>query len=434
MSIDIQRDINGVLQHIGRISKEDTSTPYFTYDAAYLNTPHAQPLSFSLPLQEEAFSEKRFRPYFEGLLPEGTALDNLVADLGIRRDDYLGILAHCGLDCIGDVVVDAGAYRSSRAYELLSFEKLKDFSGKPFSVAQEQVFSRLSLAGTQNKCGLFHDDSKPLRSGWYRPLGGAPSNYILKFARAELPDLMLIEYLCLTCARVCGLNVPPTHLLDLGRPALCIKRFDRGKATGEILNGQSVPSRLHQEDLSQAFGLIPASKYFELDPSTAAAVALFLRTHSAYPARDIVELARIVCFDYLIGNCDNHLKNRSVIYAPQGGFSSLAPVYDVVSTTYYARFSRKMGMRIGSASHIDAIVPADFIQFAQELGISQKILEKIAQELAEKSVSALRSIAEALIFEGFTQAGYVADNMEEDMLPRLEVLRKVAAQEIPSPH
>ena len=46
----------------------------FRYHEDYLASPAAAPLSLSLPLQAEPYTEEQLTPYFRGLLPEGAAL------------------------------------------------------------------------------------------------------------------------------------------------------------------------------------------------------------------------------------------------------------------------------------------------------------------------------------------------------------------------
>ena len=91
-----------------------------------------------------------------------------------------------------------------------------------------------------------------------------------------------------------------------------------------------------------------------------------LRTSHGTPG-DIDQLARIAVFDYLVGNCDNHLKNLSVLH--EGGHVRLALAYDVVRTTFFERFSREMGRRLGSTRSIDDVRPSDFALLAKDLGM-----------------------------------------------------------------
>lgn len=169
-------------------------------------------------------------------------------------------------------------------------ELLAEENSFPVS-AKLQSESRLSLAGTQSKTGLFHDENASIDEGWYQPLGGAPSNYIVKYASADLPDLTVTEALSMSAAHACGVRIAPFALLGDTFPAMCSKRFDRienlGASVAVAANTSDrilrAPLRLHQEDFTQALGLMPGSKYAELEPSTAKAVADFIQTHFAAP-------------------------------------------------------------------------------------------------------------------------------------------------------
>ena len=51
-----------------------------------------------------------------------------------------------------------------------------------------------------------------------------------------------------------------------------------------------------------------------------------------------------VYLDYLLGNCDNHLKNFSVLYDESMRIAQLSPAYDILDTTIYARVADEMGI------------------------------------------------------------------------------------------
>ena len=53
---------------------------------------------------------------------------------------------------------------------------------------------------------------------------------------------------------------------------------------------------------------------------------------SRRPVLDLDKLLNAVIFNFLIGNCDAHGKNFSLLYL---GELQLAPLYDVVCTLYY---------------------------------------------------------------------------------------------------
>ena len=87
---------------VGTLDGRGTS---FSYDAEYLGMSGATPLSLSLPLRFERFGGEEIRPYFEGLLAEGGARAAVASELGLVEEDWVGILAACGRECVGDVLV-----------------------------------------------------------------------------------------------------------------------------------------------------------------------------------------------------------------------------------------------------------------------------------------------------------------------------------------
>lgn len=421
MNLPIYRDTADgpiILGALARTAGEIT----FRYDDGYLASPYAAALSLSLPLRPEPYREQELTPYFRGLLPEGAALENLCRSMSIAVDDYFGLLAVCGLDCLGDLIINPAAYAEPRAYEPISLAHIKSMAGKPGKIDQSIEAARLSLAGTQNKCGLFHDPQAPMDEGWYQPIGGAPSNHIVKFAREDLSDLMQVEHLSMACATACGLNAARTSLINPPQPIICVERYDRLTAAPEPIDDLPAPARRHQEDLTQAFGLMPSAKYRELQPSSIQAIADFLRRHSAQPARDLRAFTALILFNYLMGNCDNHLKNMSILYAPDWRSFILAPAYDLVSTTYFARFSREMGMAIGEHIDIDEVVPADFRILAEHLGVGMGLLRDIIRQFTARAIPALREESSHLGDEGYAAAPYIADDIEADIAPRLDLL------------
>ena len=411
----------------------DTTSRSFSYGEDYLASKTASHLSFSLPLSTYRYDEEQFRPYFEGLLPEAKARQALAASIGVQENDYLALLQLCGKDCIGDIVIlgalssDAVAAQEAirpsieaHAYMPMKRDALcAIFSDSP-SVAFENVESSLSLAGAQDKTGLVHLLDASMEEGWSRPLGLAASTHILK--RANLEGLAELEYLCMTAARACGIRTARTDILDLHGPIVCSERFDR---TVHIQGEALFVQRLHQEDFAQIFGILPTSKYVELPGGSIARIASHIRRYSQRPLEDIHQFAAVLCYCYLIGNCDNHLKNTSVLYESDSGLLRLAPAYDLVGTTYFARFSRQMGMDFGTTRQIDEIGLSHLTDVANSLGMRSAALRDICEKLAAETVFALREAAKG-IEASFPLAPYIVDDFEEDIAPRLEIMRAFA--------
>lgn len=427
LSLEVARVVGDELIPVGAINRaERGANQNFVYHESYLARADACPLSMSLPLSSRGYSAYEIRPYFEGLLPEGPTREALVGQLGLPPDDYLTILEAIGLDCIGDVVILpseefdslSGLMWDEKFYEPLNEEDMRSALSDLSSLAWSNGQSRLSLAGTQGKVGLAHIPDRPMEEGWLRPLAGAASTHILK--TSNLSRIAEFEIVCMRAARACGLDVAPIHTLSFGRPVACVERFDRAVRT----DGQGLRVvRLHQEDLAQAFGMTSQAKYLELDNGTCRRIARLLENHSLDPLTDIDTFARISVFNYLVGNCDNHLKNLSVIY--KGSHMKLAPAYDIVCTTFFERFSREMGMRLGSTRLIDNVRPADFGLLAKDLGIGVRRMRRVCSDLVEQLPDALLEAGE----EGsdvIETLPYSAEDILHDAEPRLGVVSSFA--------
>lgn len=399
----------------------DRTSGSFSYTPIYLATESATPISQSLPLRSQPYNRRDNYAYFEGLLPEGVARRELAAQLHVRETDYLDLLAHCGRECIGDVVITSSEnFSTEQSFEPVDIAQLERLFSTDASLANGNTENRLSLAGVQGKTGLAHEPNAPLDSGWLIPHGLAASTHILK--TGSLQDLPFLEYLCMNAVRACGIPAPSTDLLNLKRPVICSTRFDRiVRKNGGMLHVQ----RLHQEDIAQAMGISSGSKYAGLNGGTAHAVAALLRTKSASPLQDLRLFAQILCADYLLGNCDNHLKNFSLLSSPSGGAIRLAPAYDITCTTRYDRFSRDMGIRIGRTFCIDEVSPDDFSLLAQDIGVAPRALKTISRALATQAPDAIMRAAEADAHM-FPELPFIADDLIADMEPRRIVLEAFA--------
>lgn len=424
MSVLVVSRISGLAPlPVGTIDEEGL---VFSYDPAYLGSEGPVPLSLSLPLKRGPFSLAEWRPYFEGLLAEGGAREALAAELQLPEDDWLGLLTACARDCVGDVLIrpDDEVVNDTRSgYAPISLADVRSILGSAPSTAGSNAQRRLSLAGAQSKTGLAHDPSREMDEGWLVPEGLAATTHILK--ASYLRDVPEIEFICMSAARACGIETAEVSLLGLGDPALAVRRFDRSAA---LVGGELRVKRLHQEDMAQAFGVTPASKYAELGGGSVAAMARLVRERSARPAVDLTQLARMVCFSYLIGNCDAHLKNFSLIYREEraGGapLPRLAPAYDFVSTTRYERFSRNLAMSIGGVRAIDDVTPDALEGLARDLGITNAMLRRICRPLSDDVESAIMAAGCGEMGQVMESTPYIAEDLIEDMATRRAVLRR----------
>ena len=250
---------------------------------------------------------------------------------------------------------------------------LEEIARYPYgAISQLRAEYRLSLAGGQEKIALFHDDRAPLAKGWFAPLAGAPSSHIIKpQATDRFPLLALNEFMCMEAARAMGFEVPDTALVPGEHPLFVVRRYDRERAG----DSATARSRCCGGCTRRTFAKLSAALR---ERSTRHEKPITLRIWPPFwwamlhdPLRRSANCSRRIALNYLIGNCDAHLKNYSLLLR-EGAAVSLAPVYDLVCTAIYdGRFggglSRSMGIRIGDHLNIDRVTPSDFLLLARDM-------------------------------------------------------------------
>ena len=375
----------------GSLESTENRGVIFVYDENYLNDKNSVPLSASLPLQKEEFPQKQCIPFFSGLLPEEDSRKKIADYLHISETSTLKLLEALGGECAGLISIlneedsfskETSFKLDSENYELLDDKKLSEFIEKmntrPLIKADDKL--RLSLAGAQEKLAL-----AKINGEWYLPLNGAPSTHILKPARTgSLSSLAQNEYICMKLAKFFGLPVPDVDLLKIAeKDIFVVERYDRIKEADLI-------QRLHQEDFCQALGIISTSKYQnDGGPGIADILKTILKVCTV-PALESQKFLRYVLFNYLMGNCDSHGKNYSLLYKKNR--VELSPLYDVVSTTIYSGLTEKLSMKIGKHYEIHKVTKEDFSLLAESLNIKYSVLSKIFDDFARKYIPAFEEL------------------------------------------
>lgn len=89
----------------GILTETDEGEYEFVYDAAYIKYHPRDFITFSLPVSDKVYREKRLFPFFEGLIPEGWLLEIASKNWKINRNDRMGLVLACCKNCIGAVSV-----------------------------------------------------------------------------------------------------------------------------------------------------------------------------------------------------------------------------------------------------------------------------------------------------------------------------------------
>jgi serine/threonine-protein kinase HipA len=354
------------------------------YAETWMKDPAALALSHSLPLTKKHFNRNECRGFFAGVLPEESKREIVAKNLGISaRNDY-AMLEKIGGECAGAVTfMPAGTelpqrenrYRALTDKELA--EILKALPRRPLLAGDEGV--RLSLAGAQDKIAV-HISGKKIAI----PLGEAPSTNILKPAIERFEGVVFNEALCMSLARTIDMNAAYAEAGQVeGIDYLLVERYDR-TAPSDAQGAARTLKREHQEDFCQALGIVPENKYqAEGGPSLKQCFAL-VRDASSAPVIDLQALLDAVIFNFLIGNHDAFLYT--------GGQTRLAPLYDLLSTSYYPELSPKMAMKIGGEYSSAKINSKHFEQLAEEAGLARPMVRRRVPELAESILSKIPAV------------------------------------------
>jgi serine/threonine-protein kinase HipA len=89
----------------GILTETDEGLFIFQYDEDYITKYPDQFITFSMPVSNKMYRDKRLFAFFEGLIPEGWLLDIASKNWKIHSNDQMGLLLACCQNCIGAVSI-----------------------------------------------------------------------------------------------------------------------------------------------------------------------------------------------------------------------------------------------------------------------------------------------------------------------------------------
>ena len=394
-------------QLVGQLLKEPSGAIQFRYDESWLSKENAIPVSFSLPLREDAYKGERVVAVFENLLPDSEMLRQRVAEkVGAKGIDAYSLLAQIGRDCVGalqfipegEAAVRAASGIEGKIVSDAEIETLlNNLVRAPLGLDREQDF-RISVAGAQEKTALLRFKGK-----WLKPRGTTPTTHILKTQIGTLPNGVDLsnsvenEYYCLKLMQAFGLPVNAAEIKVFGKTkALVIERFDREwTKDGRLL-------RIPQEDLCQALSCPPGRKYQNEGGPGMVEILKLLKAGDT-PAEDQKTFLKSQILFWLIGATDGHAKNVSIFLGPGGRFQ-LTPLYDVLTAQpslddrQIERKQMKLAMSVGDSRHykIEEIKGQHFTQTAERSGLPGSLAKNALEEVAKSADLALKTVENEL--------------------------------------
>jgi serine/threonine-protein kinase HipA len=387
-------------QVIAEIKKAKSGRWSLTYAKAWLDEPTAYPISLSMPLNEAEYPHSKIESWLWGLLPDNELiLSRWGTRFHVSPRNPFALLSHVGEDCPGAIQLvppeRAEAILAKRgAVQWLSeadiAQRLRALKEDPSAWRKSNDTGQFSLAGAQPKTALLRQDDR-----WGVPSGRIPTTHILKPPNDAFAGHAENEHLCLQLATALGLPAANSTVMKFkGEIAIVVERYDRIPTRGTI-------RRVHQEDLCQALGCPPTSKYQNQGGPSAKAIIDFLRTHSASPMDDVWTFALALGFNWLIGGTDAHAKNYSMLIGA-GGYTRLAPLYDIATALPYDfdKKKLKLAMSIGKEYLLHAIGWRKWARFCEQVRLPKDEMHKRLTDLTTELRERLPTIAEECMKAG----------------------------------
>lgn len=348
-------------------------------------------LATTLPHETADFID--LPPFFLNLLPEGARLQ-LLLESSRSRDDSLELLMRVGWDTIGDVVVLPQGRSPGDQVARVKTTDLGNVSFWNLFHAGVSEHPDSAVPGVQEKIS-----ASTIAFGVRT--AGVPSA-ILKLNPPKYPRLVHNEEFFLRMAKACRLEVNRAEVVHDrdGEPGLLITRFDRAKRGSE---------KLHQEDGCQLLNSPPANKYHPPLRAIADRVADVCTSGVV----EVERLLRLTAFSYLIGNCDLHAKNISVLW---DDVVRLSPGYDLLSTLPYTFLDRHMALKLQGKD--DNLRKGDFVDFGRIYGLSDKATLQMLDTLCDHAEPWIGRVSEIGFDLETTEA------LQREITKRISHLRK----------
>ena len=342
---------------LGRMVLSPENLTVFEYDPGFLTSGFSIS-PFYLPLRAGLFTARR-DPFnglfgvFNDSLPDGWGnllIDRYLLSRGIKPQtlsllDRLSIVGSSGMGALS-YVPDKHIQASQTTDDLdqIAREIAKILSEIDYTTSLDIIYEMGASSGGARPKVLMNIKGDP---------------WIVKFPSSyDPPDIGNIEYTYSCIAKKCGIKMPETSLFE-GK-YFGVRRFDREEG-----------KRIHMHSAS---GLLYAShRYPSLDYIDLIKAALALTKN----VEDTYQLFRLMVFNVLTGNKDDHAKNFSFICKSHKW--QLSPAYDLVPSVGFNNNHSTTVAGNGNPG-ID-----DIYKVSQETGLKERICKDIFSEVYENS-------------------------------------------------
>lgn len=255
---------------------------------------------------------------------------------------------------------------------------LKDINENVKDLANKYINENNSITGVQKKLSLhLSKEDGNLRL----TVVGYPFGYIIKLNSTQFPFIAEAEHLVMSMADECKIKTAPHALIPIDNKLVYItKRIDRSK-----------DRKIHMEDFCQLSARPTEYKY----NGSYEKCAKIIDKYSSSPNADKIELFLRVCFCYMTGNSDMHLKNFSLIEKEDS--INISPAYDLLPVKLLIEDSEELALTLNGKKK--NITKNDFLEYALNIGIDTRTAKKLIDFLVSKENKLVEMINDSLIPE-----------------------------------
>lgn len=355
----------------GNLLREDDQFA-FEYESGY----QGPPVFLGWELARSRREWQVFPAAFDGLLPEGVLLDQLLIKQKLDRSDKWGQLIAVGQDLTGFVSVfpedssqkPIGKFTTDqKANKRVAIDPKED--ALPYTATELVAYHgkhrlKMSLSGVQPKVSAVFS-----RKDQCFKIVDTNGSYILKPSPQAFPTAAENEALTMELARQAGIDIPRCGWLAAkdGSGVFWIERFDRWGAGNR--------QRVRCEDACQILDVPASWKYLD----NLETLARMIEEHCSNPRLQLVRLFQRVLFCWVTGNGDMHLKNWSLL--ENGKLIELAPAYDLLNTRILINDEEESALDLdGKKKGFDRALLIDY--FGREIcGLNERMIDKTIQAL-----------------------------------------------------
>lgn len=348
---------------VGTLAQTAEGPIAFEYDASWLASGFS--LSpFSLPL-EGGLRVAKLHPFdglfgvFDDSLPDGWGrllVDRLLREHGI--DPYM-------VSPLGRLAIVGRSGMGALDYEP-ELPLMTSLAQRTLDELARECAEMLKTDYTDDLDTLFllGGSSGGARPKVFLPLDG--EDWIVKFPSSHDPrDIGSSEYAIARAAMACGINMPEVRLMpsDHCSGYFAIKRFDRTQ----------VADGIRRHHMVSAGGLLETSHRI---PNLDYDLLMKLTLRLTDSLDEVEALYRLMVFNVVVGNRDDHAKNFTYLY--RDGRWSLSPAYDL---TQNSGMNGEHATTVGGKGR--AIMFEDVVGVGVRAGMGAFRARSIAREIEE---------------------------------------------------